>query len=117
MPTMKTLVMGVAAVGLVLAGASGRGVDAFGPGDVMPRQAAGRVTALVGGTLIDGFGGVPIHNSVVLMSGERITAVGLVGTLAVPAGAQVLSTAGSACLFSTSPRPRDRTRFRMPSSA
>ena len=50
------------------------------------------VTALVGGTLIDGFGGRPLRNSVVLIEGERITAVGQVGTLAVPAGAEVIST-------------------------
>jgi len=43
-------------------------------------QASG-VTALVGGTLIDGFGGTPIQNSVILVRGERITAVGTVGTL------------------------------------
>ena len=32
--------------------------------------------ALVGGTLIDGFGSTPIRNSVVLIDGEKITAVG-----------------------------------------
>ena len=50
--------------------------------------------ALVGGTLIDGHGGAPLHNSVILVSGERITAVGQVGALAVPAGATVISTEG-----------------------
>ncbi|MDZ7592513.1 MAG: amidohydrolase family protein [Rubrivivax sp.] len=59
-------------------------------------QAAPRagVTALVGGTLIDGNGGTPITNSVILIQGERITAVGQVSTLAVPAGATVISTEG-----------------------
>lgn len=52
------------------------------------------VTALVGGTLIDGNGGEPITNSVILVEGERITAVGRVGSLAVPAGATVISTEG-----------------------
>ena len=61
-------------------------------------QASGRVVALVGGTLIDGYGGAPITNSVVLVSGERITAVGQVGTLAVPAGAEVISTEGMSVL-------------------
>ncbi len=56
------------------------------------------VTALVGGTLIDGYGGPPIRNSVILVQGERITAVGQVGTLAVPAGAQVISTEGMSVL-------------------
>ena len=34
------------------------------------------VKALVGGTLIDGYGSTPIRNSVVLIEGERIKAVG-----------------------------------------
>src|SRR6185503_13433208 len=57
-----------------------------------------RPLALVGGTLIDGFGGTPIRNSVVLVQGDRITAVGQVGTLAVPAGAEVISTDGMSVL-------------------
>ena len=44
-----------------------------------PQRAATTVKALVGGTLIDGFGGPPIRNSVILIEGERITAVGQVG--------------------------------------
>lgn len=56
------------------------------------------VKALVGGTLIDGFGGRPIRNSVVLIDGERISAVGQVGTLAVPDGAEVISTEGMSVL-------------------
>jgi imidazolonepropionase-like amidohydrolase len=50
--------------------------------------------ALVGGTLIDGHGGVPLTNSVVLVDGQRITAIGQVGRLTVPAGARVVSTEG-----------------------
>ncbi len=61
-------------------------------------QRASTVKALVGGTLIDGFGGRPLRNSVVLIEGERITAVGQVGTLAVPAGADVISTEGMSVL-------------------
>ncbi|MDX2184330.1 MAG: amidohydrolase family protein [Gemmatimonadaceae bacterium] len=56
------------------------------------------VTALVGGTLIDGYGGPPVRNSVVLVRGDRITAVGTVGGLAVPAGATVISTEGMTVL-------------------
>lgn len=54
--------------------------------------------ALVGGTLIDGHGGPPIRNSVILIEGERISHVGTVGTLAVPAGAEVISTEGMSVL-------------------
>jgi imidazolonepropionase-like amidohydrolase len=57
-----------------------------------------RIKALVGGTLIDGFGGRPIRNSVVLIDGERISAVGVQGVLAIPAGAEVVSTEGMSVL-------------------
>ena len=57
-----------------------------------------RVKALVGGTLIDGFGGPPIRNSVILIEGERIAAVGQAGSLAVPQGAEVISTEGMSVL-------------------
>lgn len=57
-----------------------------------------RIKALVGGTLVDGFGGRPLRNSVILIDGERITAVGAQGSLAVPAGAEVISTEGMSVL-------------------
>jgi imidazolonepropionase-like amidohydrolase len=64
----------------------------------LPSQvvAQGAATALViqGGTLIDGNGGAPIVNSVVVIEGNRITAVGRAGQVSVPAGAQVISAAG-----------------------
>ncbi|MGE5233021.1 MAG: amidohydrolase family protein [Acidobacteriota bacterium] len=63
-----------------------------------PATAAGKVVALVGGMLIDGYGGPPIQRSVVLIEGERIRAVGTVDTLPVPAGAEVISTAGMSVL-------------------
>ena len=47
-----------------------------------PASVQGKVKALVGGTLIDGYGGRPVRNSVVLIEGERITAVGVQGSLA-----------------------------------
>ena len=57
-----------------------------------------RVKALVGGTLIDGFGAPPMRNSVILIDGERIAAVGQVGRLSVPQGAEVISTEGMSVL-------------------
>ncbi len=59
---------------------------------------SGNVKALVGGTLIDGFGSTPIRNSVVIIEGERIKAVGQVGSLAIPPGAEVISTEGMTVL-------------------
>lgn len=56
-------------------------------------NAAG-LKALVGGRLIDGNGGPPIANSVILVDGARITAVGTTASLAVPPGAETISTEG-----------------------
>ena len=64
------------------------------PATVRGQAAPSGVKALVGGTLIDGYGGPPIRNSVVLIEGERIAAVGTVGSLDVPAGAETISTEG-----------------------
>ena len=63
-----------------------------------PPQARPALKALVGGTLIDGYGGRPIRNSVVVIDGERIKAVGQVGRLDVPAGAEIISTEGMSVL-------------------
>lgn len=57
-----------------------------------------QVKALVGGTLIDGFGGNPLHNSVIIIEGDRIKAVGQVGQLAIPKNAEVISTEGMSVL-------------------
>ena len=35
--------------------------------------------AITGGTLIDGYGGPPIRDSVIVVNGERIVAAGAVG--------------------------------------
>jgi len=56
------------------------------------------VIALVGGRLIDGFGGPPLENSVVIIRGKRIEAVGRVGELTPPANARVISTEGGTVL-------------------
>jgi imidazolonepropionase-like amidohydrolase len=60
--------------------------------------ASAQKKALVGGTLIDGYGGPPVPNSVVLIDGEKIQAVGQVGTLPIPPDAQVISTEGMSVL-------------------
>jgi cytosine/adenosine deaminase-related metal-dependent hydrolase len=59
---------------------------------------AAQTTALVGGTLIDGFGGPPIRNSVVVVEGERIAAVGRIGEITIPDEAEVISTEGMTVL-------------------
>lgn len=60
---------------------------------VTARQAPAAV-AVVGGFLIDGFGGPPLPDAVVLIEGDRIVAVGREGQLAVPAGARVVDANG-----------------------
>jgi imidazolonepropionase-like amidohydrolase len=55
---------------------------------------AGAIKALVGGRLIDGNGGPPVANSVILIDGDRITAVGTTASLPIPAGAETISTEG-----------------------
>ncbi|MEA2937216.1 MAG: hypothetical protein QOC56_720 [Alphaproteobacteria bacterium] len=47
-----------------------------------------------GGTLIDGTGRAPIENSVIVIEGNRIKAVGRSGEVAVPPGSQILVVNG-----------------------
>lgn len=54
--------------------------------------------AIVGGQLIDGFGGIPLQNSVILVSGNRIVAVGQEGILDIPAGTKVIDSNGMTVL-------------------
>jgi hypothetical protein len=55
-----------------------------------------KITALVGGTLIDGYGSRFIRNSVILIEGERIKVIGQVGSLAIPSGVEIIFTEGMA---------------------
>ncbi|HSR39832.1 MAG TPA: amidohydrolase family protein, partial [Phnomibacter sp.] len=55
---------------------------------------AQKLKALVGGTMIDGYGGKPLRNSIIVVEGERIKAIGQVGTMTIPKGAEVISTEG-----------------------
>ena len=57
-----------------------------------------RALVLEGATLIDGTGRAPLADAVVVIEGSRITAVGTRGSLAYPAGAEVISLAGRTIL-------------------
>ena len=48
--------------------------------------------ALVGGTMLDGLGGAPVYDSVILVDGESIVDVGTEASLPVPEGYRIIST-------------------------
>ena len=54
--------------------------------------------AIAGGQLVDGYGGQPVHNAVVLVAGERISAVGNVDTVTIPEGVEILDVNGMSIL-------------------
>ena len=58
------------------------------------RSSTDRPLALVGGTLIDGTGGAPLRDSVVLIRGEHIERIGTTASLPVPNGYEAVSTEG-----------------------
>ncbi|MDH3223241.1 MAG: amidohydrolase family protein [Gemmatimonadota bacterium] len=63
-----------------------------------PVQAQTGDLALVGGRIIDGFGGPLIENGVVLISGDRIAAVGTDSDIDIPPGAEIIDTNGMTVL-------------------
>jgi len=56
--------------------------------------AAAQVTALTGATVIDGNGGTPIPDAVIVIAGRKIAAVGPRSSVSVPAGAQRMDASG-----------------------
>ena len=60
----------------------------------IPSYSQSNLKALVGGRLIDGFGGTPLANSIILIEGEKIKAIGQVGRMDIPEGTQIISTEG-----------------------
>ncbi len=59
---------------------------------------AGAALVLAGGTVVDGYGNAPIPDGVIVIEGDRILAVGGAGQVAVPEGAEVISTEGMTVL-------------------
>ncbi|MDY6946378.1 MAG: amidohydrolase family protein [Pseudomonadota bacterium] len=56
------------------------------------------VLALTGGRVIDGFGGTPLEQAVVLVRGNRIEKVGPANVIAIPAGARIIDVSGMTVL-------------------
>ena len=61
--------------------------------EIVTQQSSG-VFAITGATLIDGSGRPPVGNSVVVVSGDSITAVGRAGSVKIPSGARVIDGRG-----------------------
>lgn len=74
------------------------GVSPGAPRPIRRRLATQQPVALVGGRLIDGNGGPPVDNAVVVVHGERIVAVGRVGEVTVPNDTMVLDVRGLSVL-------------------
>src|SRR5690349_949946 len=65
------------------------------------RKNAGAVQqplVLRGGLLIDGTGGTPLENPVIVISGGKIQSVGGEGAVTIPPGAAVIDTSGKTIL-------------------
>jgi hypothetical protein len=81
---VKTKLLGITAAAAIVAGI---GLAAHAQGQQ-------QVLVIQGGTLIDGNGGAPVPNSVIVIQDNRITAVGRAGGVQIPAGATVINAAG-----------------------
>ncbi len=68
------------------------------PALIVAQEAEPVDLAIVGGQLIDGYGGQPLQNAVVLISKNRIVDVGQVGTMDIPATATVIDANGMTVL-------------------
>ena len=61
---------------------------------VMRAQAPAPVTALVGGTVVDGNGGAPLTDAIVVIAGGRVTAVGPRNRVPIPGDARQVDARG-----------------------
>src|SRR5258705_13731912 len=81
---MKRLTCGIslAAAAAMMLGTAGDRVAA--------QNATPPALVIQGATLIDGNGGAPVPNSVIVIQGNRIAAVGSAGQTQIPAGARII---------------------------
>jgi cytosine/adenosine deaminase-related metal-dependent hydrolase len=59
---------------------------------------AARPLVLAGGTVVDGYGNPPLRNGVIVIEGERISAVGTLDSVVLPQDAELVSTEGMTVL-------------------
>ena len=86
------------ALPVFIAGAARANLEALGRLTATAQRRPGRRPAgglaIEGGTLIDGLGGAPVADAVVLLEGDRIVAAGARGTVMVPRGTPTLDARG-----------------------
>lgn len=68
------------------------------PLSMLGQSSSGTKLAIVGGRLIDGWGGEPVERAVILIEGDSITAVGNLQTLKVPPDYDVVDASGMTVL-------------------
>jgi imidazolonepropionase-like amidohydrolase len=100
-PFIALLLMGLAACvpGGETPAAPSRSAEPAAPAATPAAQPAdGTSIALIGGRVLDGYGGPPLEQSVIVVTDERIAAIGRLGEVAIPAGSQRVSTEGMTVL-------------------
>jgi imidazolonepropionase-like amidohydrolase len=63
-----------------------------------PAESCAETIALYVDRLIDGSGGEPLKNAVIVIEGKRVRAVGAEGSVAIPKGAKTIKTKGATAL-------------------
>src|SRR5271169_5099719 len=74
------------------------GLSVFLLGAPQKGAAQGQPLVVEGGTLIDGNGGTPLKNAVVVIQGNRFKAVGVMGKVDIPANAKIINAMGKTIL-------------------
>ena len=83
---------------------------------VVAQEKKPAILALTGARLIDGTGAAAVEDAVIVMTGDRFSAVGARGRVAIPAGAEVIDVKGKTVVpglidahihFSAVPKPAD----------
>ena len=85
---------------------------------IIAQEKAPKVLAITGARLIDGTGSAPLDNAVIVMTGDRFSAVGPKGRVEIPKGAETLDVRGKTVIpglidahihFSWTPKAADGT--------
>src|ERR1700742_4224893 len=61
---------------------------------LQPVNLSAQTLVIQGGTLIDGTGRAPLENSVIVIEGNRFSAIGKSGEVQIPPGSQIVDVSG-----------------------